>query len=246
MAVDKRVETRLLTEWHYPKGAFFNRVVAKETIIQNAKVASKSKQIFLQEVKQVNWVFLIKESNTNITEYVSPSESFREIDYIHVEIKDPGAAKSVSDIVFNSIPSPVILEIRWQDSEDIVYSQWYAAEYEVKHGVVHKTDPILEEDVSAYDAKFDFDRLPTNNLKNLYNRYLSNIEAINYQSKYGNRTDNKDIVEINAQLKSLEAVIAKTSKEAKKEKQINKRAKLVKKARDLQVELDNLKRRAVE
>lgn len=78
------------------------------------------------------------------------------------------------------------------------------------------------------------------------NRYLSNIEAINYQSKYGNRTDNKDIVEINAQLKSLEAVIAKTSKEAKKEKQINKRAKLVKKARDLQVELNNLKRRAAE
>lgn len=100
MATERAIVDCLVNEFGYPKDSLFNRVVAKDNFIKQAKPDSKQRSKFNDSVRQVNWLFLIKSDNTNICEGKLENIDFKEIDYLHIELKSNAEIQSVAKLYF--------------------------------------------------------------------------------------------------------------------------------------------------
>lgn len=249
MAVDDEALARI-RDMNFPKSAIYNRVIAKEAIIKAGRLKQTDQNLLIKDVLQINWVLLLTEQNTKIPDFVSDQLTIREIDYIHVRLKRVGNLKKIVSLVLGTIPKATILEIEWDlDTEGKRYL-WATAEYNVKRqannlltaGAVHMTVSISNHELQGVLKNLDFDTKNHLNLERLYNSYGMAIEKFNLAKELGREVVSYvDYGNLNDRIASLTSQITVKSNEAKKEKQLNKRALLVKEVRRLKDELAELK-----
>ncbi|MEE6677800.1 DUF4391 domain-containing protein [Limosilactobacillus fermentum] len=249
MAVDQVTLGFLLGEVHFPKTALFNRVIAKEVLIKSGGLSSKDRNVITDEVKQINWVFLLKESNTNITEYRSDEYDVLEIDYLDVQLRSGTHVKQIAKILFDSIPKKLIVSFNWKSDEGELVFTTVMAEYSGKRGAnkaVSANKLIFSELFNLQNAEitsyFDFDKVGQLTLETIYQALLSGIEKFNFKKRFGkDYAGSLPLAEVNNELAHLQDKHRILLIKAKKERQLNLRMALVSEARELLEKINELK-----
>lgn len=244
MAISKEMVSVLIENLHFPKTALFNRVIAKENFFKN--LDSHQRAVIVDDVQQINWVFLLKSDTTNIHGYENEEIIINEIDVIHIQMKRGGDGELVSKLVMSAIPKPVFLVVEWNDDSEIMfatgsYKRIKSKDNSVKMTSFHKTTQIKVNDSEKLFTYIDFDNQRHLTLNDLLNSWIDNIERYVFEIKNGSNNKIDDYTEANDRIVQLERQIQKLTKDAKKETQLNKRAKLVSIVKVLQQELTYIK-----
>lgn len=249
MAINEDKLSVLIKDFGFPKSTVFNRVIAKDVLLKQNKLSARDKEMVTRNIKQINWVLLVRTDNTNIHESVSETEVYREIDFIDIVLNDSRNVNKIAESIMSGIPKPLILQLSWYDDKGSWWFTWAVADYKRNKGAenlmhpvnVHLSMPVSVEHKSLFVEKLVFHKQNTLDLGCLYKSILNNIEAYNFELNTGNAIDaSKEVSSINNEIKSTELKIARLKKLAKEEKQLNKRMQLIKEVRVLNEKIKKL------
>ncbi|MDR0898742.1 MAG: DUF4391 domain-containing protein [Lactobacillaceae bacterium] len=253
MAVDNAIVDLLLREFHFPERALFNKVVAKENFVKSSRINKSKKELIAKKIQQINWVFIFKESTTNISETVEPKLPIKEIDFLTVEVRDGGKINtSLASSILDVLPNPAILQLNWEiDSTDMY--QWFMADYRVKKNTeffevnqLYASKVMQRDELPVFAQYAGFNQQDTSDMFRFYESILDNMERFKFINGEVNDTPLADTLvsyrTLNKKSEELNAEILKLQVQAKKEKQLNKRAKLVNQTRDLMKQLESIKK----
>lgn len=247
MAVEQYVLTYLLENFEFPKSALFNRVIAKDNFAKNSVYNPAKTKDLLDNVQQINWVFLFKDSNVLISEYESVDITVHEVEYIHVQLKTAEKREEIAKMILMAIPKITFLEILWFEKSNS-YHQWYAADYRMKSRsnilepeAIHKTEVVSEQKLKAVGVYLSFTTQSHLNLLALNKSFIQSIERYNFKQSNGlDAPIGLDVVNTNLQIEQLKKEINRLTISAKREGQMNKRIQLVELIRRNQLKLKSL------
>lgn len=246
MATEKAIVDCLVNEFGYPKASLFNRVVAKDNFNKQAKADSKQRSKFNDNVRQVNWLFLIKSDNTNIREGKLENIDFKEIDYLHIELKSKEEIQSVAKMVFLALTKPALLHFMWTENgknkHRLVGAEYGMNAKKLIPKSIHYSKVIDSSNVDLAQEWLNFNRQPQIDLAALYNNLLKSIEQFNFESVHGEKLNSRaDVLTINATIQNIEITIQKLEAKAKHTKQLNQRIELINQIRKLRENLMSIK-----
>lgn len=235
MALDANMTQHLLEEWNFPKKALYNRVIAKDMLIKSGHLNPVQKKLVAECVRQINWVFVITQSNSNILNFESDSLNVREIDYISAELKDGDLVSKVADALLNAIPKMVLLELSWIE-EGTCYHTWVVADYKLQRGKnnllnasrVLVSSRVTQDKMEGLNSYLDFNIQSNRNLLDLYKSFANNLQRYEFETKTGNILSTQiNAEEINIELDELRKRLNRLMLAAKTESQLNKRMKII-------------------
>lgn len=252
MAVDKQSLEYLVDVLNFPKESVQNRVLSKDDLVRMGGLNSRQKQELTDAVKQVNWVLLMTEDNTKISNHVGEDINVREINYLVVELKQrltDSRLKEISKTVLGAIPKATILEVKL-DGDDPIY-WWITADYKLKRGYdnllsvgnTHATNRIGTYQLDIFSKVFDFQKQVHLDLKYLYDSFSESIERYNFEQHSSRDLEGtgSTYADANQKLRVLEVRADKLQRDAKKETQLNKRMQLVQEYKLIQKKIDKIR-----
>lgn len=250
MAVDEKVLTVIFDELGFPKKGVYNRVISKDLLVKAANLDSEGQRILTDYVKQINWVLLLKGSNTNVKEYQGQENdvSMKEIDYLHVELKDVGQIKKISNYLLKAIPKALIIQFDYKSDSAVLERVWVTADYVFKSNRkkfeverIHQSVVVNDNGLSTFSAEFNFDKILKPNFRQLYLGLTESLERFNFQQENMRKPlKSAEYSDLNQRLNTLQQEFDRLSKQATQEKQINKRMKLISLARKKQAEIQQI------
>lgn len=249
MAVDKETLIFLTDTLHFPSKAVYNRVLAKDAIYSGGHLGARQRALMTDSVLQINWVMLLNQDSTNISEYEADDLTVREINVIDVSLKSSKDLELIAKIIFSSIPKLVLLRMRFLTENGELGRVIAAAGYKMRNGtrnMVKYTESVVSRVIAPNQESdslryFDFDAQSQINLKQFYMSYRANIAKYNFHYDTGNEIARKEDAEwIVARITKLNADLEHTQRAARAELQMNKRVTLVAKARKIKGEIERL------
>lgn len=253
MAVNNSIVTLLVRMFHFPERAMFNRVVAKENFVKSNRINKLKKELITKTIQQINWVFIFKESTTNIAEANEPQLPIKEIDFLTIDVRGDGKANAaIASSILDVLPNPAILQFNWEVDSTPMY-QWFMADYQVKKNIeffevsqIYASKALLSDELPAFARYVGFNQQDTSNMSRFYESILENMERFKFLGGKEDDTSLDDAADeyrkLNKKIAVLNEKIIKLQAQAKKEKQLNKRAMLVKKVRELMKQLEDIKK----
>lgn len=253
MSVDNAVVTLLVRMFHFPEKAIFNRVVAKENFVKSNRINKLKKELIIKTIQQINWVFIFKQSTTNIVEANEPQLPIKEIDFLTIDVRGDGKTNTaIASSILDILPNPAILQFNWE-ADSIPMHQWFMADYQVKKNTeffevsqIYASKALLSDELPAFARYVGFNQQDTINMVKFYESILENMERFKFLDGKENDTSLADAAneyrKLNKKIEGLNEKIIKLQAQAKKEKQLNKRAILVKKVRELMRQLEDIKK----
>ncbi|MCT8392978.1 DUF4391 family protein [Weissella confusa] len=248
MAVEQNEIQFLTDDLHFPRTALNqNKFLSKENLIKLGHLDTKQRDILVRAVKQVNWLFLMTEANTNISAYRGSDININEIDYFIVELKSESQANTVAKLILQIIPKASIVQLTWEDDNQ---QRWYEigmADYTMMRGKsnllsmggVHISEPTnVREEFVRY---FDFQSQIKLNLKAMYASFVDNLERYNFEKSVNVTVgEHADFSALNVTRKKLNKQIEQLTRVAKKEQQISKRSRYSAQIKKLRQELSDI------
>jgi hypothetical protein len=148
--------------FQYPKAASFGRVLPKNKIYAHANAGAKLKQLFVDEVDQIIWLYKLAPETINL----SATQSVSEIQVFKINLRTSELSEEVLRAIDKAIPFPIIFELLHAgkrkaiaaykrpseaDSSKWVVSEYFATDWEAE-GNPRKPLPQALNLSSLYEA----------------------------------------------------------------------------------------------
>ena len=210
----------------YPKQALFGRVLPKNKIYQHAAPGTALKELFVQQVEQIVWQYKLAPETINL----SAKPSVPEIQVFDISLKTPELNEAVLRCIDKAIPFPIVFQLHYgkrikiiaaykrpneADSEKWVVDGYFASDWQAQ-GLIQQPLPVVLDLALLYEHMLrqllPLPPRPGEALKQQIERWsqlqskqneYQKLEACLHKEKQFNRK-----VELNAQLRTLQAVIA--------------------------------------
>ena len=124
-----------MTLFDYPKSASFGRVLPKNKIYQNAKLSTKVKDLFVQQIEKIVWAYKLAPETINLPS----TASVPEIQVFNIGLKTGKLTEDVLQCIDKAIPFPLIFELHYQNKKktvaafkrpsDAYSSKWVISDY---------------------------------------------------------------------------------------------------------------------
>lgn len=222
-----------------PDTALFNQYIPKNLIFEQANLKKVDKDLFTKYIKRITFLYQLNGDSLRLKPYLGDDRKYYEIGFINLSLKeenfkklDDGGFKEdnklnrIADIIFRSIPEPLVLSFEAEnkinifvshikdslsDSEkitldDVITTNW------IDFSSLDEIDKILFDDLKL-------DNLNFNNVYSFYDDIISAILKYNGSKEVGMEVNAKsdEILEIMVQIEKIEKEIGKLKKKIKKE-----------------------------
>ncbi|MDO5851204.1 MAG: DUF4391 domain-containing protein [Methanobacteriaceae archaeon] len=222
----------LIQKLNIPKECLVNNVIPKKDFFeQNMKTTERN--LFTNNVKQIKWLYSLKEENINIKKYIDEEKEYLEIEIIQLTLKKEQKQEKITEIIQKFIPYPILLIIRYKnryklslahkrnnknDTEQIIITETINTNNWIKENFTKKQDEKL---IQTLNIK----NLNTNNFYEMYEDMINTIIRYNATNEIKKEINKpiKEIKEITNQITQLDKKINELKKEQKKETQFNKK-----------------------
>lgn len=229
----------LLKWWKFPKNTVVNRNLPKSQIYLHMK--NSNDKAYLQEyVQSIYLLANFKTENTRIPTYESETETFQEIQFIYLKVREGGNSEKLYKLLASLIPYPLVVIAEHEDCFVI-----YTGRFEkLSTGYIRLLNtydsPLLtEEELEEILSQLSILVLPSQNLKVFYEALRDTLVNLQIKRQYNKiegtlDSDQKDrIDELNTEINKIKKVI-------KKESQINRKVEYQIKLRKLKQELNDI------
>lgn len=211
----------------YPPKAKFAKVIPKIKIYANLQVKRSAQDLFAKQVEKIIWQYKLSPTTTNI----APSEDIKEIQILNLFAKEKDISELVFKTIDQSIPSPIIFQIFYQDM--IMIKATYKRQ-SLKDKSKHIISKYLQ---TEYFSKNEEKKpLPLSlDLSKLYTYLLNDLMPINLKEQ---NLEKK--LEILDKIQSLKTKCKNLEQKMISEKQFNKKLKLNQILKELKQEIKRI------
>ena len=210
----------------YPKQALFGRVLPKNKIYQHAAPGTALKELFVQQVEQIVWQYKLAPETINLP----AKPGVPEIQIFDISLKTSELDQAVLRCIDKSIPFPIVFQLHHDkrikiiaaykrpneaDSGKWVVDGYFASDWQAQD-LIRQPLPVVLDLALLYEHMLrqllPLPPRPGEALKQQIERWsqlqskqneYQKLEACLHKEKQFNRK-----VELNAQLRTLQAVIA--------------------------------------
>ena len=217
--------------FEYPKATSFGRKIPKSKFYEKAKLNSKLKTKFINQIDKIIWQYKLAPNTLNL----EATKVVPEIQILDLFLKTKEVDQEILTIIDNAIPLPIIFQIHFNNK--------------VKIKAAYKKPLESNNDKWVFDAYIESNweihnvsRKPLPqvlNLEKLYESLLTDLIPVEFKSN--EKKENIGIqLDIIKQTKLLKKDIETLNTKYKKEKQRNRQFEINKQIKLKQKELDKL------
>lgn len=218
-----------------PDECRINRTVFKKMFYDNAAISKGDKDLFIDSIDKITWIYCLNQDNMNIPAYVTEEREYLEMEIIEVTLSENKGIKRIAEIIMRAIPYPMLLIFSFEGK----YQLWAAHQ---RFSLADNSKVTLEEPVfTEWQEKNSilWDRLNISKLRytNFYDMYSDLIDAIavfnviKLTDKEINGEDARKLLRSNAEIDSQ---IAALRAELKKATEFNKKMEINMKIKKLE------------
>ena len=221
-----------------PDECRINRTVFKKMFYDNAVISKGDKDLFIDSIDKITWIYCLNQDNMNIPAYVTEEREYLEMEIIEVTLSENKGIKRIAEIIMRAIPYPMLLIFSFEGK----YQLWAAHQ---RFSLADNSKVTLEEPIFTEwqeENSILWDRLNISKLRytNFYDMYSDLIDAIavfnvsKLTDKEINGEDARELLrrnaEIDNQIAALRAELKKAT-EFNRKMEINLKIKKLEKAR---------------
>lgn len=221
-----------------PDECRINRTVFKKMFYDNAVISKGDKDLFIDSIDKITWIYCLNQDNMNIPAYVTEEREYLEIEIIEVTLSENKGIKRIAEIIMRAIPYPMLLIFSFEGK----YQLWAAHQ---RFSLADNSKVTLEEPIFTEwqeENSILWDRLNISKLRytNFYDMYSDLIDAIavfnvsKLTDKEINGEDARKLLRSNAeidnQIAALRAELKKAT-EFNRKMEINLKIKKLEKGR---------------
>jgi hypothetical protein len=241
-----------------PERCLVNKKITKAFFKRNFDMTSAEKNVLddYNAISAIDWIASISQANANVPSYQDYESTFEEIQVIAVTTSTESLSKNAAkiiDLIQKYIPYHMLLIVH-----DGVNSIWNVTYKRINQNDNNKrtidkkftTDSIASNTTNivheAFIEALSFSRVPSTNLKVLYDGYVQCIAGLTtaaiigtFETRPTERT--KEDVERLERITLLEKEIITLTNDAQKETQLNKKIELNTQVQQKRKQIENLK-----
>lgn len=220
-----------------PDECRINRTVFKKMFYDNAVISKGDKDLFIDSIDKITWIYCLNQDNMNIPAYVTEEREYLEMEIIEVTLSENKGIKRIAEIIMRAIPYPMLLIFSFEGK----YQLWAAHQ---RFSLADNSKVTLEEPIFTEwqeENSILWDRLNISKLRytNFYDMYSDLIDAIavfnviKLTDKEINGEDARKLLRRNAEIDSQ---IAALRAELKKATEFNRKMEINMKIKKLEKE----------
>ncbi|ASD51135.1 DUF4391 domain-containing protein [Erysipelothrix rhusiopathiae] len=234
------METRdLLKWWKFPKNTIVNRNLPKSQIYLHMK--NSNDKAYLQEyVQSIYLLANFKTDNTRIPAFESETETYQEVQFIYLKIRENGNASKLYKLLASLIPYPLVVIIE-QEKGFVIYTGRFekmTTGY-IRLLSVYDSPLLAEDELKETLNQLSILVLPNQNLKVFYDSLRDTLVNLQIKKEYSTFSGIMDCTQKD-RIDEINGEIAKMKNAIKKEKQINRKVEYQVKLRKLKQELNDI------
>ena len=211
----------------FPKSTEFNKRIPKQKFYENIDVSPALKKVFVEQIKLIHWRNKLAESTLNI----APGQAVTEIEVIEIKLTQPQLDEAVLRQIDKEIPYHILFVLSYGNKVQAWTGYKEAAESGNNAFKVNKyyhTDWMLEDELTLVIDGLNMDAVWDNFI----------IQVGGLEITQGNSLEEQ--IALDERKAKFTKEIEKLEKQARKEKQPNKKFQLVQQAKNLKEALEDL------
>ena len=211
----------------FPQTTEFNKRIPKQKFYENIEVTPTLKRVFVEQIKLIHWRNKLAESTLNI----APGQAVTEIEVIEIKLTQPQLDEAVLRQIDKEIPYHILFVLSYGNKVQAWTGYKEAAETGKKAFKVNKyyhTEWMLEDELIL-----DIEGL---NMDAVWDNFIIQVGGVELEQ--GN--DLAEQIELNDLKVKLTKDIEKLEKQARSEKQPNKKFQLAQQVKALKKQLAEL------
>ena len=211
----------------FPKSTEFNKRIPKQKFYENIDVSPALKKVFVEQIKLIHWRNKLAESTLNI----APGQAVTEIEVIEIKLTQPQLDEAVLRQIDKEIPYHILFVLTYGNKVQAWTGYKEASESGNNAFKVNKyyhTEWMLEDELTLEIEGLNMDAVWDNFI----------IQVGGLEITQGNSLEEQ--IALDERKAKLTKEIEKLEKQARKEKQPNKKFQLAQQAKNLKAELEDL------
>ncbi|MGM9632785.1 MAG: DUF4391 domain-containing protein [Eubacteriales bacterium] len=211
----------------FPQTTEFNKRIPKQKFYENIDVSPALKRVFVEQIKLIHWRNKLAESTLNI----APGQAVTEIEVIEIKLTQPQLDEAVLRQIDKEIPYHILFVLSYGNKVQAWTGYKEAAESGKKAFKVNKyyhTEWMLEDELIL-----DIEGL---NMDAVWDNFIIQVGGVELEQ--GN--DLAEQIELDDRKVQLTKDIEKLEKQARSEKQPNKKFQLASQVKALKKQLAEL------
>ena len=211
----------------FPKPTEFNKRIPKQKFYENIDVSPALKKVFVEQIKLIHWRNKLAESTLNIV----PGQAVTEIEVIEIKLTQPQLDEAVLRQMDKEIPYHILFVLTYGNKVQAWTGYKEAAEsgnHAFKVNKYYHTEWMLEDELTLEIEGLNMDAVWDNFI----------IQVGGLEITQGNSLEEQ--IALDERKAKLTKEIEKLEKQARKEKQPNKKFQLAQQAKNLKAELEDL------
>lgn len=159
-----------------PDECKISRTVFKKMFYENAALSKGDKDLFVNSIDKVTWIYCLNQDNMNISAYTTEEREYLEIEIMEVALSENKGIKRIAEIIMRSIPYPMLLIFSFEDK----YQVWTAHQ---RFNLADNSKTTLEEPICTEWQDVDsnlWDRLNISSFRytNFLDMYSDIVDAV--------------------------------------------------------------------
>ena len=210
----------------FPQTTEFNKRIPKQKFYENLDVSPALKRVFVEQIKLIHWRNKLAESTLNI----APGQAVTEIEVIEIKLTQPQLDEAVLRQIDKEIPYHILFVLSYGNKVQAWTGYKEAAESGKKAFKVNKyyhTEWMLEDELIL-----DIEGL---NMDAVWDNFIIQIGGVELEQ--GNHLAEQ--IAVDERKEKLIKEIEKLEKQARNEKQPNKKFELAQKVKALKEKLNS-------
>lgn len=214
-----------------------NRTVFKKMFYENAALSKGDKDLFVDSIDKITWIYCLNQDNMNIPAYMSEEREYLEIEVMEVVLSENKGIKRIAEIIMRAIPYPMMLIFSFEGK----YQLWVAHQ---RFNLADNNKITLEEPICTewQDADSNlWDRLNISNFRytNFFDMYSDIVDAVavfNAEKLTNEEISGEEARELLRRNAEIDNQIAALRAELKKATEFNKKMEINMKIKKLEKE----------
>lgn len=232
----------IIENLNFPEKTYIGKTISKTLFYNNCSLSKNQRDIFQNVIDKITLTNSLKKSTINMQPYEDEENYYEEIIVLKVSLKEKGNIGGIGEMLNHAIPYPLIIEFNYDDM-----SWLYLCKKRKSRSV--KNEFVVEEPIEKDFSKNEIESLKNEILS--YNSFLTYyislhnfIVKLRYVEQANGMVIKGDEFQISheklKELEELKAEISQLKNKLNKEKQLNKKADIMKILKEKIAKLEKL------
>lgn len=229
--------------FNIPKACKLGSTIFKKVFYEKTDLSTTDKNIFIENINKITWVYCLKSENTNILPYNDSVRDYLEIEVIEVELIKEVKLNRIAEIIMRAIPYPMMLIFKLNDKFKIYVAHQKTNQNDSSKNTIEELiNTEWLDDTSPLYPMLDIKQMRLANFYTLYSDIVDAISIYNASVILGTNVNltGEEARQVTHRIEAIEQEISSLRAKYNKETQFNCKVELNIQIKKLENERENI------